>query len=161
MSWISVCMSTLHVDIFLSSPCTKLLFTERTPYRNIAVYCFHIIATCTVSYRANIACCLPFFGFLRVSEFTTPNLTDYDQSVHLSLQDVSIDNRENPSVLKVNIKQSKTDPFLRAHKFIWERPTQMYAPYLASFHTWQEEDHNRGLYSSQRMVKASPDNHFA
>ena len=35
---------------------------------------------------------------------------DYDPSVHLSLQDVSIDNRENPSILKVNIKQSKTDP---------------------------------------------------
>jgi len=29
--------------------------------------------------------------------------------VHLLLQDVSIDNRENPSVLKINIKQSKTD----------------------------------------------------
>ena len=57
------------------------------------------------------ACCLAFFGFLRVSEFTTPNLTDYDPSVHLSRQDVSINNRENPSVLKINIKQSKTDPF--------------------------------------------------
>ena len=51
------------------------------------------------------------FQILRVSEFTTPNLTDYDPSVHLSLQDVSIDNRENSSVLKINIKQSKTDPF--------------------------------------------------
>ena len=57
------------------------------------------------------ACCLAFFGFVCVSEFTTPNLTDYNLSVHLSLQDVSIDNRENPGVLKVNIKQSKTDPF--------------------------------------------------
>ena len=26
-----------HISL---SPCTKLLFTERTPYRNIAVYCF-------------------------------------------------------------------------------------------------------------------------
>ena len=57
------------------------------------------------------ACCLAFFVFVCVSEFTTPNLTDYNLSVHLSLQDVSIDNRENPGVLKVNIKQSKTDPF--------------------------------------------------
>ena len=57
------------------------------------------------------ACCLAFFGFLRVSEFTTPTLTDYDPSVHLSLQDISVDNRDNPNVLKINIKQSKTDPF--------------------------------------------------
>jgi len=41
----------------------------------------------------------------------TPTLTDYDPSVHLSLQDISVDNRDNPNVLKINIKQSKTDPF--------------------------------------------------
>jgi len=57
------------------------------------------------------ACCLAFFGFLRVSEFTVPCHTDYDPSLHLSLQDISIDNRDNPRILKVNIKQSKTDPF--------------------------------------------------
>jgi len=57
------------------------------------------------------ACCLAFFGFLRVSEFSIPSLMDYDPSVHLSLQDITIDHRDNPSVLKVIIKQSKTDRF--------------------------------------------------
>ena len=42
------------------------------------------------------ACCLAFFGFLCVSEFTIPNERSYDSSCHLSLQDVAIDSRENP-----------------------------------------------------------------
>ena len=57
------------------------------------------------------ACCLGFFGFLRAAEFTVPSLTDYDPTVHLSLSDVSLDSHSNPSVLRVHIKQSKTDPF--------------------------------------------------
>ena len=38
------------------------------------------------------ACCLAFFGFLRVSEFTIPAQDQYDQSCHLSFNDVSLDN---------------------------------------------------------------------
>ena len=56
-------------------------------------------------------CCLAFFGFLRVSEFTVPTQGDYDESTHLSLKDISIDSRSNPRLIKVHIKQSKTDPF--------------------------------------------------
>ena len=56
-------------------------------------------------------CCLAFFGFLQVSEFTVPTQGDYDESTHLSLKDVSIDSRSNPRLIKVPIKQSKTDPF--------------------------------------------------
>ena len=59
------------------------------------------------------ACCLAFFGFLRVSEFTVPTQDQYDQSCHLSLGDISLDNRDNPRLLRVHIKQSKTDPFRR------------------------------------------------
>ena len=57
------------------------------------------------------ACCLAFFDFLRVSEFTVPTQEQYDQSCHLSLGDISLDNRDNPCLLRVHIKQSKTDPF--------------------------------------------------
>jgi len=57
------------------------------------------------------ACCQAFFGFMSVSEFTIPCHTDYDPSLHLSFQDISVDNRDNPRILKVNIKQSKADPF--------------------------------------------------
>ena len=57
------------------------------------------------------ACCLAFFGFLRVSEFTTPSDTQYDEDCHLSINDISLDSRDNPQLVKVTLKQSKTDPF--------------------------------------------------
>ena len=37
-----------------------------------------------------------FFRFLRVSEFTIPAQDQYDQSCHLSFNDVSLDIRDNP-----------------------------------------------------------------
>ena len=57
------------------------------------------------------ACCLAFFGFLHSSEFTIPTQSGYDPEVHLSPKDVAVDNRAKPLMLKVIIKQSKTDPF--------------------------------------------------
>ena len=58
-------------------------------------------------------CCLAFFRFLRVSEFTVPNQESYDESSHLSLKDILVDSRTNPRLIKVTIKQSKTDPFYK------------------------------------------------
>jgi len=54
------------------------------------------------------ACCLAFFGFLRV---TVPNQVIYDSATHLSLADISLDGRVNPTLIAVHIKQSKTHPF--------------------------------------------------
>ena len=59
------------------------------------------------------ACSLAFFGFLRVSELTIPSDADYDDECHLSLEIVSVENRDNPQLFRVKIKQSKTDPFRR------------------------------------------------
>ena len=57
------------------------------------------------------AYCTVFFGFLRVSEFTVPSPCKYDPDVHLSLSDVTLDNTHPPEVVRLHIKQSKTDPF--------------------------------------------------
>ena len=54
---------------------------------------------------------LGFFGFLRAGEFTVPSNSAFDSSCHLSLADISIDSYQNPSVMCVTIKKSKTDPF--------------------------------------------------
>ena len=58
-------------------------------------------------------CWLCFFAFLRVSEMSVSDDTSYDPDVHLSFRDITIDDLKNPSVLRVTIKQSKTDPFWR------------------------------------------------
>ena len=57
------------------------------------------------------ACCLAFFGFLRCSEFTAPSIAEYDPQMHLSVNDLAVDDKANPQLLRVIIKQSKTDPF--------------------------------------------------
>ena len=59
------------------------------------------------------ACCTGFFGFLRAAEFTTNGT--YDPTIHLSLTDVSVDRRSNPTVVCLRIKASKTDQFRKGH----------------------------------------------
>ena len=58
-------------------------------------------------------CCLTFYGFLWVREFTIPSGASYESTCHLSMKDVAIDRRDNLLLLQVAIKQSKTDPFRR------------------------------------------------
>ena len=57
------------------------------------------------------ACTLCFFGFLRAGEMMVSNDGAYDPSVHLSVGDIAVDDVRTPRVLRVAIKQSKTDPF--------------------------------------------------
>ena len=57
------------------------------------------------------ACCLGFFGFLRAGEFTVPSLAQFDPSVDLTPSDVAVDFHASQSLLRLRLKQSKTDPF--------------------------------------------------
>ena len=55
------------------------------------------------------ACFLGFFAFLRSGEFTIPLAQAFDPTVHLTAQDVAVDDLERPSCVIVKIKSSKTD----------------------------------------------------
>ena len=57
------------------------------------------------------ACCLAYFGFLRVSEFTTSSPDHFDSSTDLQLSDVALDNRTSPTTIQITLKQSKNDQF--------------------------------------------------
>ena len=57
------------------------------------------------------ACCICFFVFLRVGEMSVPSDNEYDPAVHLSVGDIPVDNPREPSMVRIHIKQSKTDPF--------------------------------------------------
>ena len=57
------------------------------------------------------ACCLCFFGFMRAGELTVPNEEEFDEAVHLCVSDLALDDRRNPSMVRVTVKQSKTDSF--------------------------------------------------
>ena len=54
-----------------------------------------------------------FFHFLCSTEFTVPNLGSFSQDVHLSLADIAVYCYELPTSLRVHLKASKTDPFLK------------------------------------------------
>ncbi|MCY3927667.1 MAG: hypothetical protein OXG81_05280, partial [Acidobacteria bacterium] len=57
------------------------------------------------------ACCIGFFGFLRAGEFTVPSDSSFDPEAHLCYSDIAVDNSARPQVIRITIKQSKTDPF--------------------------------------------------
>jgi hypothetical protein len=57
------------------------------------------------------ACCVGFFGFLRVAEFTAQSREEFDPSASLMLEDLAVDQHENPSRVQIRLKQSKMDPF--------------------------------------------------
>lgn len=57
------------------------------------------------------AVCVGFFGFLRAGEMTVPTDAGYDPTVHLNPGDVAVNNHEKPTVIRITIKRSKTDPF--------------------------------------------------
>ena len=54
---------------------------------------------------------MAFFGFYRSGEIMSASMKDYDLSAHLSYNDVSIDDNENPSIIAIHLKKSKIDPF--------------------------------------------------
>ena len=55
------------------------------------------------------ACTVCFFGFLRSGEITVSVTDKWDAAGTLMLEDVALDDRENPRVAKLRIKASKTD----------------------------------------------------
>ena len=57
------------------------------------------------------ACSMGFFGFMRAGEFTVKSQSDFDPSVSLNTSDISVDSCEHPSMVRVVLRQSKTDPF--------------------------------------------------
>ena len=57
------------------------------------------------------ACCTAFLGFLRSSEMTVPSQDTYHPAIHLSIQDITVDNKSSPSMVSIMMKQSKTDLF--------------------------------------------------
>ena len=83
------------------------------------------------------ACCTCFFGFLRSGEITVASSDSYDPGAHLSVGDVTLDDRSNPTFAQVNIKASKTDPFRKGVSIYLGRtgsdlcPVAALAAYLA------------------------------
>ena len=56
------------------------------------------------------ACCMGFFGFMRAGEFTCQSWQAFSPTM-LTPQDIYIDSHNNPTIVTVHLRRSKTDPF--------------------------------------------------
>ena len=77
------------------------------------------------------ASALCFFAFLQVGEMTVPGDTAFDPAIHLSINDLAVDNSQHPKWVRVSIKQSKTDPFRRGVDVFVGRSSSLLCPVAA------------------------------
>ena len=77
------------------------------------------------------AALLCFFGFLRSGEITIPKASSYDPTAHLNLADLAFDHDSNPSVMRVTLKASKTDPFRLGVQIYVGRTSEILCPIKA------------------------------
>ena len=77
------------------------------------------------------ACTACFFGFLRSGEITAPSSTQCDSTAHLMVGDVSVNSRDCPTVVRVQIKASKTDPFRKGVTLFLGRTNNRLCPVAA------------------------------
>ena len=80
------------------------------------------------------AACVGYFGFLRAGEFTVPSSETYDSEVHLNLSDLAVDSHNEPTVVRIRIKQSKTDPFRQGVDIYLGRTDSAICPVKALVH---------------------------
>ena len=75
------------------------------------------------------ACCLGYFGFLRIGEFTVNS--SFNPDIHMTVSDVEADSEVNPTFFKVHIKCSKEDPFRKeCHIYVGRGDTTI-CPFVA------------------------------
>ena len=55
--------------------------------------------------------CTAFFGFFRLGELLLDSPTAFDPKLHLAWGDVAVDDPAEPKMVKIHLKQSKTDQF--------------------------------------------------
>ena len=109
------------------------------------------------------AVCLGFFGFLRTGEMTVPSDAGFDPETHLTPKDLSVNCPHRPTVMRVTIKTSKTDPFRKGMDiFVGKTDTDL-CPVTAMLGYLVERGWGRGplfkfkdgrVLTRQRLVEA-------
>ena len=66
-------------------------------------------------------CSTAFFGFFRLGELLLTNPADFDSRRHLAWGDMAVDDPQAPSMVRIHLKQSKTDPFGRGADIVLGR----------------------------------------
>ena len=66
-------------------------------------------------------CTTAFFGFFRLGELLLTKSSDFCPHRHLAWGDVAVDSNENPTMIRINLRCSKTDQFGRGASIVLGR----------------------------------------
>ena len=73
-----------------------------------------------------------FFGFMRSGELCIHDSTKgFDETTDLTFTDVAVDNYQNPSLIRIHLKSSKTDPFCKGTDILLGRTRDELCPVAA------------------------------
>ena len=90
-----------------------------------------------------------FFGFLCAGEICIPSDSEYDSGAQLSFSDIAVDSQTNPTIMQVQIKSFKRDPFRKGVDIYLGRTHNSLCPMTATM-----------AYLSARGDTAGPLFHF-
>ena len=96
------------------------------------------------------AASLCFFGFLRSGEVTIPTDTSFDKAVHLTFEDIAVDNLKDPTMVRARLKSSKTDPFRKGVDIVVGRTGDRICPVAAMLGYLRARGAGSSLASSHR-----------
>jgi len=92
-----------------------------------------------------------FFGFLRSGEICLENNDLFDPARDLTFQDVKVDSLEDPKLLRLRLKHSKTDPYSEGSDIFVSRTYDELCPLsaLLAWLTQRESRHQNPLFYFQ------------
>ena len=73
-------------------------------------------------------CCTGFFGFLRAGEFTVSSLSVFGCASYFTPRDIMTYSHEKPTLVRLHLEQSKTDPFSRSADVYLGRSANDFCP---------------------------------
>ena len=79
-------------------------------------------------------CCTAYFGLLRVSKFTASSRNHSNLFTDLLLSDIAIDSHVSPQVIRITLKQSKTDQYRQGTHINLGRTSHPVCPVKALIH---------------------------
>ena len=101
-----------------------------------------------------------FFRFWS-GEFTIPSEKSFDCTKHLVWGDVSVDNSDNPQVVKVHLKRSKSDQLGKGVDVYMGKTDCSLCPVAAVTHnTWHSVAQKKARFSSSKMRVTSQSPHL-
>ena len=97
-----------------------------------------------------------FFGFMQSGELCIQDTTKgFDETTNLTFNDVAVDDYQNPSLLRIHLKTSKTDPFCKGTDIMLGRTNDELCP-VAALLQWMVQRGNAPGRSIIQICIRSP-----